>query len=330
MGLRQGLTQPFFYMLLTVVIPAYRNVALLRRCLRSLADVGADCDMQVVVVDDGSEPSEADAMSQLPEVAELQALLLHRPHGGASAARNAGIAEARGRFVWFVDADDRVDTDALRRWLPRLAQLPDEADLLHTGPMLDAAATRRRDDEGDTGIASVAASALLRPRSACLDHTTYLIARRLLQEQPALRYPEEHSLLEDSAFVLQLLQAARSIYEAPAFRPYIRCRDAASLTAGPWDRQRCQRLLPDIHWFLSLLHAFVVAHADWPHADALFRRYAYLYLRVVAVKGCPWPLMAPLRAQLLADGFRPCSLKERVVCFPPTLRMVSSLSRLLR
>lgn len=317
-------------MLLSVIIPVYRNAPLLRRCLHSLAEVGAAADMQVIVVDDGSEPSEAEAMTRLPEVAALQALLLHRPHGGASAARNAGIAEARGRFVWFVDADDRVDADALRRWLPRLAQLPDEADLLHTGPMLDAAATRCRDDEGDTGIVSVAASALLCPRSACLDHTTYLIARRLLQEHPALRYPEEHSLLEDSAFVLQLLQAARSIYEAPAFRPYIRCRDAASLTAGPWDRQRCQRLLPDIHWFFSLLHAFVVAHADWPHADALFRRYAYLYLRVVAVKGCPWPLMAPLRAQLLADGFRPRSLKERVVCFPPTLCMVSSLSRMLR
>ena len=323
------MAQPLFYMLLSVVIPTYNNAQLLQRCLRSIADARLGEAVQVVVVDDGSDDAEQPLLSAVADQPPLPLQMVRQAHKGAAAARNAGIDVAEGRFVCFVDADDRVAPQSLRLVVSLLEQMPHEVPLLHTGPMLDAECSAEvAPASGDINL--VTPGQVLRPRSACLDHTTYFIDRHLLVAHPELRYPEEHHLLEDSAFVLSLLATVKQLYEAPNCRPYIRCHDAPSATSGAWDSRRCERFLPDIHWFLSLLHDYCVSHSAWPSAEALYRRYAYLYLRVLAVKGCPWALLKPLRSQLLRDDFRPHSLKERLVCNAAALRVVSSLSRLLR
>jgi glycosyltransferase involved in cell wall biosynthesis len=68
--------------------------------------------VEVVVVDDGSVPPAAEALAGLPVT-----VLRHERAQGVSAARNAGIAAAKGDWVAFLDDDDLWAPDKLRRQL---------------------------------------------------------------------------------------------------------------------------------------------------------------------------------------------------------------------
>ena len=71
-------------------------------------------DLEVVLVDDGSPdgcPAKCDAWAQK----DPRVRVIHQANGGLSAARNTGIEAARGDFFAFVDSDDRLEPDTLRR-----------------------------------------------------------------------------------------------------------------------------------------------------------------------------------------------------------------------
>lgn len=93
----------------SVIIPVYNSAALLKRCLLSLQNQRF-YDYQVCVIDDGSEPP-------ITELAYWQDLSprfqqLRLPYNcGRAHARNAGIQQATGDLLLFLDADMQVETD---------------------------------------------------------------------------------------------------------------------------------------------------------------------------------------------------------------------------
>jgi len=323
-------------MLLSVIIPFYNNAVLAEGCLRSLCSVPMAGQAEVILVDDGSSLSEhellQDSALRMLTSWGLPYRLLRQSHRGASAARNLGISEAQGRFLWFVDADDMVFTAQLAPLLEVLQALPDEADLLHTGPMLTAtqpsqpAAAPAPDAEATQ---PVSLADLMQPQSPALDHTTYIVRRSLL-DQEGLRYPEGHVLLEDSYFVLSILDKARSVYANTTLQPYLHQVYLPSTTAGAWSARRCKLFVADICYFFEQLQLFGQRHPDADPSGAFFRRYRYVYLRVLAVKGCPWPLLSAFRKQVLSLPPKPQGLKERLFHFAPTHWLVASLFRLFR
>src|SRR3954468_14853163 len=96
--------------MVTVVIPVRDRATLLAVTLRTVREQTAPPG-EVIVADDGSGDGS-------PEVAaRAGARVLRRPQGGwgAAGARNAGLAEARGDRVLFLDSDDLLVPDALAR-----------------------------------------------------------------------------------------------------------------------------------------------------------------------------------------------------------------------
>jgi glycosyltransferase involved in cell wall biosynthesis len=72
-----------------------------------------NCQLELIVVDDGSPRPVADLLGPLIDDSRLRVLRVE--HGGPSHARNAGIAAARGRLLRFVDADDSYPPDGTAR-----------------------------------------------------------------------------------------------------------------------------------------------------------------------------------------------------------------------
>lgn len=92
--------------LVTLVIPAYNAEKFLRACLQSIQAQTYPC-WEAIVVDDGSTDATADIAASVARD-DKRVRTWRRKNGGPSAARNSGIAAARGRWLAFVDADDMI------------------------------------------------------------------------------------------------------------------------------------------------------------------------------------------------------------------------------
>ncbi|GAA4701341.1 hypothetical protein GCM10023349_18000 [Nocardioides conyzicola] len=97
---------------LTVVVPVYNVVEYLPECLDSL--LGQTLRrLEVIAVDDGSTDGCLDVLRRYAEN-DARLRVLTQENSGQGAARNLGVAEARGEFLTFCDADDVVPPRAYK------------------------------------------------------------------------------------------------------------------------------------------------------------------------------------------------------------------------
>jgi len=106
--------------LFSVVIPAYNAASTITSAVRS-ALTQTRADLEVIVVDDGSTDETAAVVAAIEDPSVR---LLAQPNRGQSAARNNGIATARGKYVVFLDSDDLL----LPRYVELVARALAEAD----------------------------------------------------------------------------------------------------------------------------------------------------------------------------------------------------------
>ena len=99
--------------MISVIIPAYNAQAYLRECLESVL-AQSFSDWEAIIVDDGSTDSTREIAAGFT-VRDSRFRLVSTPNGGLSSARNAGIAEARGQWLTYLDSDDTLYPDALAR-----------------------------------------------------------------------------------------------------------------------------------------------------------------------------------------------------------------------
>lgn len=98
---------------LSIIIPLYNVEQYIGKCLEScLAQDLPEDDYEIIVVDDGS-PDNSSAIVEEYIEKNKNIRLVHRENGGLSAARNTGLKEAQGKYVWFVDSDDWIEPDCL-------------------------------------------------------------------------------------------------------------------------------------------------------------------------------------------------------------------------
>ncbi len=104
----------------SVIIPAYRAGATIRRALASVAAQTVK-PAEVIVVDDGSDDATVDAARACADLMEgIELKVFSQPNRGAGAARNRALAEARGTYVAFLDADDEWLAAKLERSMAHL------------------------------------------------------------------------------------------------------------------------------------------------------------------------------------------------------------------
>ena len=94
-------------MTFSVIIPCYNCVSTLETTVGSVRGCGLT-DYEIILIDDGSSDGTAELCDSLSSSFD-EVRCLHQQNAGVSAARNRGIAEAEGEYIWFVDADDLVE-----------------------------------------------------------------------------------------------------------------------------------------------------------------------------------------------------------------------------
>ena len=106
--------------LATVIIPTYQHASFLPDALDSVLRQ-TYTPVEVIVVDDGS----TDGTRDVVRAGYATVVYVHQQNQGLSAARNAGMARARGDVITFLDSDDLLAPAALERRVEALASHPD-------------------------------------------------------------------------------------------------------------------------------------------------------------------------------------------------------------
>ena len=95
--------------MISVVIPVYNPGDRFRSLLDCVLDQ-SEKDFEVILIDDGSSDGSGDICDKYT-FKDSRFRVIHQVNSGVSAARNKGIAEAKGDYITFLDADDEVPSN---------------------------------------------------------------------------------------------------------------------------------------------------------------------------------------------------------------------------
>ncbi len=95
----------------SIIIPVYNSENYLRRCIDSMLD-SADMNIEVLLINDGSKDNSGKICDEYSEK-DHRVKVFHQNNRGVSAARNKGIDEANGKWLYFVDSDDWIEKDGI-------------------------------------------------------------------------------------------------------------------------------------------------------------------------------------------------------------------------
>lgn len=96
--------------LLSVIIASYNAEPYIRKNIESLSQL--KCSFEVIVVNDGSIDNTENILKELQSLYSWL-IVVYQQNAGVSAARNRGINESKGKWLFFADADDWINADEL-------------------------------------------------------------------------------------------------------------------------------------------------------------------------------------------------------------------------
>ena len=99
--------------MISIIIPIYKAEEFLEECLISIQNQTYK-NFEVICVNDGS-PDNSEAICKRFVAVDNRFKLINQENKGVSAARNTGLAYAHGEYICFVDADDKIHGDYLRK-----------------------------------------------------------------------------------------------------------------------------------------------------------------------------------------------------------------------
>ena len=97
--------------LVSIIVPVYNVEAYLRECLDSII-AQTYTNLEVILVNDGSTDSSGQICNEYA-AKDSRFMVIEKPNGGQSSARNAGMQAAKGEYVYFIDSDDWIQPDTI-------------------------------------------------------------------------------------------------------------------------------------------------------------------------------------------------------------------------
>lgn len=97
--------------LFSIIVPVYNVEKFIHKCLDSILYQSFK-DWEALLIDDGSLDASGKICDEYSKK-DVRFRVFHKENGGVSSARNLGLDNARGEWIWYVDPDDWIAVDAL-------------------------------------------------------------------------------------------------------------------------------------------------------------------------------------------------------------------------
>lgn len=99
--------------LISLVVPIYNVEKYLDKCIKSLIDQTYN-NIEIILVNDGSTDNSIEICEKWRKL-DSRIIIINKENGGLSDARNFGINVANGRYLCFIDSDDFVGKDMIKK-----------------------------------------------------------------------------------------------------------------------------------------------------------------------------------------------------------------------
>lgn len=315
----------------TVVVPVYNTMPYLTRCLTSLVEQSIGLDrMEIVAVDDGSTDGSGAEMDRFaaryPGVVRVQ----HQANsGGPAAPCNRALDMARGRYVFFLGADDHLAPYALER-------LVAAADEYGSDVVLGRSVGVNNRYIHQAVYARSAPEISLLDSGLVWSLSNTKLFRREHIERLNLRYREDMPLYSDQPFTLEACVRARriSVLADADYYYAVRRLDARNITFRSRHEDRLHAVRELVTFVADLIEpgklrdAVLVRHFTWEVAklleDDFLRLDADLKRRVVE-------FVADMVDRYLTDEIRAhLDIEPRVRLAVASRREVADVTAVLR
>lgn len=99
----------------SVIVPVYNVEDYLERCLESIVKQTFS-NIEIICVDDGSTDRSGELLDKYAEI-DSRIIVIHKENGGVSSARNTALSCVKGKFVYFIDSDDWLESNAIEEFV---------------------------------------------------------------------------------------------------------------------------------------------------------------------------------------------------------------------
>lgn len=223
--------------MVTLVVPIYNMERYLPRCMDAL--LAQTCrEHEILLIDDGSTDSCGDLCDGYAAAHPGLVRVIHKPNGGLSSARNAGIDHARGEFIVFPDPDDWVEPDYVEKLLRYQREY--QADLVCLGHYVDTDTTSvpaMADKQAVVLLGRDGQRGLLLPPKMEGFSWNKLYRLDIIREH-GLRFPDGMGTTEDLWFAYRYLSHCSRVCHVPAERVYHYCQREDSSTQSGFSREK--------------------------------------------------------------------------------------------
>ncbi len=189
----------------SVIIPVYNVAKYLAKCLDSVIGQSLK-EIEIICINDGSTDNSLKILEEYKKNDE-RITIINQKNQGVSVARNNGLKNAKGEYIYMLDSDDFLDVNALKRMYER-AYL-DNADMV----LIDFYKyINNKNKEKVRYYLTFNDGANALPYTAW----SYMFRKKLLTDHPDIMFPANAHPIEDTAFSFALSCVAKRftyIYE---------------------------------------------------------------------------------------------------------------------
>lgn len=193
--------------MVSVIVPVYNAEKTIEKCVASILE--QTVEKQIVLVNDGSQDGSLSVIQGYARQHE-NILVVDKPNGGVSSARNAGLAVSTGEFVTFIDSDDYYLTSDYISNMIHAASPGENIDLVITGfTVLNPSGKKCFEaDDRTVSIQNIARDYLEFRAQNLMNSPCNKLFRRALIKTP---FDERMKMGEDAVFVLNYLKCCRNV-----------------------------------------------------------------------------------------------------------------------
>lgn len=244
--------------IISIIVPVYNVSLYLKQCIQSI--ISQEGNIEVILVDDGS-PDESPSICDEYAQKDNRIHVIHKQNGGVSSARNAGLDAAQGEWIWFVDGDDYIAENVLKRIYQEIQKHP-HADLIQMG-------MNYLYDNNRLVPQKIKLVDNLEKNKFLLQHITYhnhrLLFKREIIEKNRLCFTQGLRVAEDQEFQLKYMMLCKTPIQIPISAYIYRQREGSATH----DASTSNRIVNDTFMVLENLNRFInekqISAEEWLH-----------------------------------------------------------------